>query len=1757
MINQFGAAKLAEGIVQEEYQALTGDERLDITMPNIGFVTPALALTFGGIYAAKKLKSSGFDYQKFAGQFSQSLASNKGVNPMNVRGQVKEAAAFRAAVKASHVSFDNRLGSVINIAKNRQLPVKHVEAARYSFYEIMSRPQIQQALAMKGMDFNEVIGGIDRIAKSDRRLLYQEMHKVFEVVKQFDPNVESEFFKSVIGRERSRSFTKKYHGNVKTVDPAKYGKNNLAAANSVRTISDFNEFRNLEGTSKLKNMFTRLRSQNLVSGSFDEFSQTLMNEGRVFAIERADTNAAYARLNIKGKEFNFPLKRNTKLLANGATVPIYHPDAIGRNTAAPVSKIVKLNKRTSGMELMDWEEALFWGKGKEVPYIDEMLKTTRGSMERALVGSKDNAADVSKYLQYFTDTAQGQTSAHLRSTLGGLMGLEDYMKAHPGLSAQSLFARVEEVVNKEGYDAFGYASPGQTGKIGAFQMFKKGEMGSSAFGMYSDPENFAGIRRPGQMLSEPWRMTDASRASALNKGIRLGDWRNNDFIYNPVKSPLIDTPIYRKMLDTGMAAYVAPILYSRKSGGTLMPKNLPGFTGLEEGEIGILKGQAASMPDYEAISKVHRIHKPNAKILKSEAHNAIVDLDLFSIADANINDTAARRAAIAERLKNNRTDWKNGMYLGLKMDPQRGLVEEKISVGGAGKLDLVDVISHENEYRLVFQRSEKMGETTKVYGDLKGQMRIIDPSLEGIRGSLANPDFANIAQLYGEGKEVIRSGNYSRLRSQQASGLRYQLAAKLGHFSPEDARPGIKGSIPKASYKRMTNALRALTIGEGSESVFERLEKAGSPLMQEFESKLASINVGSATAQEQAIGSIKEKMGSSAYKRQMSQLFGMMGLTEGLNEKEIAEVFGWERFEASRVSGEKYMFGELGAILENKELAAVFDANLGAGTSSLFTRALATDTEYIIGEATMMARGSGAAYPNSRPSIERRALEALFYASDDSFVQMAAKGNTTYSMRKAMLDDIAFGIERPNENYMSAIERIKSAYGSVDKQTSIITSDVGQSVFRQVESALEGSGGFVDVGSMLGEKPGTQVAYLPSKMVQTTVSPGLAIGEEVISQDYPNVLNQFKRAVNEFEMATAGESKEAAKSQLKQAYSDLRATEAGMFHDAAISKGMGGKIAHSTYQLISSNTVDAMQDVGEGMVTTRGQGMVTLANKKKIQELYFKAMEVNPYDKKLKSQLQRELKDILSNPGKVTAIRVQRSPTITERGNQVLGLAYSPELDEIDRPVLQAGRRFKKIGDKLVNFNPLLAAANSHDYDGDHWVVNLLMGKRRNTVIKNLRSETFLKEMAQDTDRIIAMHSALDTAMDQRMNTIFDGQMTRIKSSNFVDDITKLYGQKEIGMLSYQLDTLKYAARAGVDSGSANALTRANYDMLEKATYVLEQRGVSFKHAESGKTAAVALSEDLSRVTRASNVEMGTEALKDTLVKWFGDDVVGKGISYEMPTGGSGVIKFDESFFNQMKFPVAIANTPELRAVHDFASKTSSEIADMGHESIQRKIASVVGAAEINSIDSFGSWIAQEMSTAPEGPGAGKRMAESWLTMLNRRVQESGIVENMGNNRKVAAAALGGLTVAAGIYTLFDRGYDSTPLQAPVDIQREQIVRNMKSEGRFNEAAALQGQWSKENNFLASDFMGQANKSQDAVAIEPAARVSYPSSPNSIPTRSLVTDSTGRIGVNGTIPDSIDPNLIAERYRASMGHSQVGVSVKHNYRVPRDLGSQL
>jgi hypothetical protein len=143
----------------------------------------------------------------------------------------------------------------------------------------MSRPQIQQALAMKGMDFNEVIGGIDRIAKSDRRLLYQEMHKVFEVVKQFDPNVESEFFKSVIGRERSRSFTKKYHGNVKTVDPTKYGKNNLAAARSVRTITDFSEFRNLEGTGKLKDFFSRMKGQGMVTGSFNEFSQKLIEEG--------------------------------------------------------------------------------------------------------------------------------------------------------------------------------------------------------------------------------------------------------------------------------------------------------------------------------------------------------------------------------------------------------------------------------------------------------------------------------------------------------------------------------------------------------------------------------------------------------------------------------------------------------------------------------------------------------------------------------------------------------------------------------------------------------------------------------------------------------------------------------------------------------------------------------------------------------------------------------------------------------------------------------------------------------------------------------------------------------------------------------------------------------------------------------------------------------------------------------------------------------------------------------------------------------------------------------------------------------------------------------------------------------------------------------------------------------------------------------------------------------------------------------------
>jgi hypothetical protein len=371
--------------------------------------------------------------------------------------------------------------------------------------------------------------------------------------------------------------------------------------------------------------------------------------------------------------------------------------------------------------------------------------------------------------------------------------------------------------------------------------------------------------------------------------------------------------------------------------------------------------------------------------------------------------------------------------------------------------------------------------------------------------------------------------------------------------------------------------------------------------------------------------------------------------------------------------------------------------------------------------------------------------------------------------------------------------------------------------------------------------------------------------------------------------------------------------------------------------------------------------------------------------------------------------------------------------------------------------------------------------------------------------------------------------------TDFVGSMRKLVGQSDIGLLSYNIDRLKSAARVGMLVESGSKMSEADYDVFEKLFYALEQEGVGFKH---GENVTARLTRDISAIFEMSDVGEAKKKLQTTLTDYFGNELFDEGFSY-MEGGVEKRLKLSGQAIEGMTSGLAFQSSTAGRAVFDIARKKIEQVTRTKAAEYEEMIQTGATAKDMNALTSR---MLDDIYEATDDLGLGG------IGEINRRHHEAAAARAAKAGAKLAPTAMGGLALASAVYSLFDRGYSATELEAPAP----------GPDGRTGSSSIAMKMAIANGELLREERGGpshnRGHNQQMPVGNTP---VNMPPAPNSIPTKSYVEGNTSRINMQAMVPSGVNAQQYADSLRATMAHAQVGVNVTHRHVMPRDLTQEL
>lgn len=1682
---------------------------------------------------------------------------------------IRQATQDFRAYKKSAYSYKEQLRT-INATTGAEFLSKvssfeqHEEAIRMSLMEAISRPGFRSRLASIQAKDNLPVPTFSSVTERLAGIRSPAALKSYvdNIFKQVGGSI-PEFQAAVIsGIHRRRSIAAKQGKTYK-----EFLKNmqrdltvgSLSGQDFTRPLNVIKSISGQQYSGELKNFLGQLHSRGFIKQDAEGYLKSMLKRGDVFSMtDAAGNQSSYARITAGGQEFNFPLADNVTRLSSGRTLPVYHPGKRSGSMVSLMGNFYSYDADTNALRVdkagspirMSGDQALFRGGAGQDPLILQMIEEAnkRGtSVQNLMAGFGDDyeVGDVFRYGQYFQDSPSGANVPLMRQSMSTVLGREQFMEDVGGSAEMNRIVAAQ--VRAGGGTPLAFASPGAAGKHGAFHVRYPGE--ASVMDLMTDAELFSGIRRPLQGLADPWEITNQS-AVVTSKGVgfsrkvlKSGKAQREiqGTLYNPVQSAMYQTPIFRSMTQNGMAPYVTPTFYSRPG------SRLAGG----EGEFAVRKrkggGRVGTDPIFKGIKKTHNLARPGASGMTETTK---VSSQFFDRPDRrNILSEIEGAANAEDRRKIVQgafaKPFKEGAWLGQSVDANLGLVDEVLNIGGTGDIFLEDIIPNEKGFKLQFQRRTQLRAGEKAYFSIKGVSREEDLDYL-LSGSMKDKGLRSFMETAGEASEIARAGNYGHLRNQQITGLGYTIGNRLGLLNDR--------GMNKSLGQNAENLVGDLLIRNSGPTVYDNMRRLGDPL--------SSLVGGamSADSGHKGIAAMAGQMGNAAYQRQFSMLLGTVqsafNARNILDDNDLGLVFGLEKYDEKLVDGGKYTFGELGALLDNSKTRAALAAGLGNGGDNFLSRLSSgiSSSRGVVGESVLWYRDQAGAYPESRPKVERRAIQSLLQAPDDSFVNLG--GGVTE--KQVLMSDLAYGIDLPDAEFQKGINTITNAYKNVPKKVGgrYVNATGAYTDVTQMKALMADAGGWINLKAITGSD---DVAYLPSPSTLGRVGPAIATDASLDpkSSPYGQALDRLTGSVDRYATAaSSGRDLSSYKANVGAAYEALRRQENVAFHRAS-SSIYSGSVRHSSYQMIrSGKLISGTSDDALAEAMTFG------LSKKNINEMFNRAVSTFQGDEQLVDQLNAQRSAILSD-GKRGAMAIQRSPTITERGRQMLGFRYDRRLDELPnilvsnrREVQLSGELKKLIGDK-IDVSALMAAANSSDFDGDRSPFNVIAGEHNQRAFDWVNSNSNLAQKAYDVERHVIGHATIESMMKRQIKGMSD-ELVETTVDNFLDSQGKLMGQAEIGLLSYNTESIKLAAQASTASGLGTLpqLSRQNYQTLEKALYVLDQKGaIGFKHAQSGQSIAAMITSDLQGVLELNDLNMATDRFEGVLRKWIGDDLFDKGYSYTTGDGVTETIKLGKQFKQEMMFGLSVLQQQPVRDAYTLARKQAGDMAQITAKKFQQGID---GGAQMGGLLELSQSLSADFMQSKMG-------TESVSEMLIGKIN-AGIKAAASNRRSMKLAPLAGpiglgLAASAGIYGLFDKGYSSTPLEAPM--RPDGTPGNATSIGL--RMAIRDGSLLRQNVSggipggipLGNPNPGYHQAGQQPQGPPPGPGQAPPPTPNMIPRGTVVDGSTGRISMNGVVPSNVDVAEVTGMLKATMPFAQVGINVNHNYSIPRDLDHQM
>lgn len=1145
-------------------------------------------------------------------------------------------------------------------------------------------------------------------------------------------------------------------------------------------------------------------------------------------------------------------------------------------------------------------------------------------------------------------------------------------------------------------------------------------------------------------------------------------------------------------------------------------------------------------------------------------------------------DPEARQKALMDIWNKSKTTFEEGEFLG--MNKTLGNVERQtVDIAGRGDIVLRDVIQTSEGYKLAFSRVTDLSEGAKIEGSTKSVLS---------RNMLHGKSQA-LRQRYDQAIQSIVTGanfDFKQLDSgmTKESWGKMSDKQKMDFFASAEGKSSkIKGGLPGFREVRKQGMVQAF-------------EEVGQEIGREKASILKSLGVQSVGLEDVDFVAEGKSLLGGNIKELRNQQMTALGKIGDVSLKDIAghrlKGVNTAEFHTAMKGalGGKFTKGDTNALAKylrvaqermmtggadrQTALGAIFGAEQGAGQSKPgallkvlkdnrqalsalgLTDDFISDLEGGIKNSTGVY---GISWHNVRDisdvnqvndaKIERRMFDHLYHA-------IQGEGGMA-GVARHQFDTIMSRMQGADPANVEAIKRLVSAQKVGPKSGETVLNLAKIKDPTEAAATLDKirkGGGYLDV-------QGTKT-YIPGEdLLARVTGVDTRAGRRIEDTRIKDVADQMLKTVESG--IRRGDMDMSTISELRKAYTGSIFEVA---HEVFNSR-VEGRLRGTVYGQIRQSVDKAQREAKYGY--TVGMG-------KKDIEAHFSEL-MRGAKKEEKAYLKAWKKDILSGkssyavygwqnpqigPESMTMFEAYYDKTLDKKGGYVIGAAS----EEVGGP--------QGLSRRLAGF---LTGKTSSDYDGDKaffMMIGSSSGQRNMTKeqldehYENLKKLTSDNKMKAQFERQKAYYQTtydfeqkIEKSLEQigERGAIDDIGMAapRRGTKEFQELLTSAfqrgYGQKEVGLMSNRvldLHTINYALR------DAGAISKEESMHLTGFLQALEQKAVGFKHA-SGLSAAAYVDQYVGSILDTSASVTDSLATLRTMLGNLGytPKDTGAAILATPDKATSARALFGLSLVRENYAAVEASRKAEkvsarvvmaaggrefnnvLTALHEADPGLSNMLNDAAFSAIEAEDPETAGRMMKEyqeRIAAMNAEIKDAGRAGAKGTAAGRAASEA-LDIAEEHAK--GILQN-----KFARVGLIAGAAMFGVYAIFNKGYDDTPLTdvpPPPPGRANMFARN----------ADLQG--IKSGAFLSDNYTKQDRESIE-MANAPYIDNNIPA-PTMMAQKSYINSATARISNRSLIMDRTNPMEYAKAIQGIMPGSQVGVSINHNYNIPSDMERQL